>query len=62
MLLTFDYVALKAERLPALLVAMCQNEQHRFLSDYGAFRIITTVSYRVARVNLDKQYLSFKLQ
>ena len=61
MLLTSDHVALMAERLPALVEAMCQNEQHRFISDDGAFRINTTGSYRVARVTLDKQYLSFKL-
>ena len=61
MLLTSDHVAIMAERLPALVEAMCQNEQHRFISDDGAFRINTTGSYRVARVTLDKQYLSFKL-
>ena len=60
MLLTSDHVAMMAERLPALVEAICQNEQHRFISDDGAFRI-NTGSYRVASVILDKQYLSFKL-
>ena len=50
-----------AERLPALIEAMCQNEQHRFLSEDEAFRMNTTGSYRVARVTLDKHYIKFKL-
>ena len=56
-----DYVALMFEYLPTLVEAMCQNEEHRCLSDDVAFRINTTGSYRFARVTLDKQNLSIKL-
>jgi hypothetical protein len=61
MLLPSDYVAAMSERLPTLVEAMCQNEQHRFLSDDEAFRMNTTSSYRVARVTLDKHNLSFNV-
>ena len=32
-LLTSDYVAVMAERLPGLVEAVCQNEQHQYRSD-----------------------------
>jgi hypothetical protein len=60
-LLTSDYVALMAERLPALVESMRQNEKHRFLSEDEVFRMNSTGYYRIARVTLDKHYLSFKL-
>jgi hypothetical protein len=61
MLLTSYYVAAMAERLPAVVKAVCQNEQHQLRSDEKAFRMNTTSSYSVSRVTLDKHYLSFKL-
>ena len=61
MLLTSDYVAAMAERLPGLVEAMCQNEQHQYRPGDKDFTMNTTGSYRVARVTLDKRYLSFKL-
>jgi hypothetical protein len=38
-LLTSDYVAAMAERLPALVEAICRNERHQFWSEDKAFRM-----------------------
>ena len=58
---TSDYVAIMAERLPNLVEAMCQNEHYQCRSDDKVFRMNTIGSYSVARVNLDKHFLSFEL-
>jgi hypothetical protein len=59
--LTAEYVATMAERLPSLVESMCQNEQYQCKTEDKVFRTNTTGSYRVARVTLDKHCLSFKL-
>jgi len=38
---------------------MCGNEQYGCKE--GEFRLITTSSYRIARINLDKQYIGLRL-
>ena len=61
MVLTADYVATMAVRLPSLVEATCQNEQYQCRPDDKVFIMNTTGSYRDARVTLDKHSLSFKL-
>jgi len=61
MVLWAAYVATMAERLPSLLEALCQNEQHQCKSEDKMFKLDTTQSCRDARVTLDKHSLSFKL-
>ena len=39
---------------------MCGNEQYGCKE--GEFRLITTSSYRIARINLDKQYIDLRLE
>ena len=60
MLLTVAYIATMAQRLPSLVEAMYHNK-HQCRSDDKVFRMNTTGSYRVARVTLDKHWLSFKI-
>jgi hypothetical protein len=61
LVLTAEYVATLAERLPRLVEAMCQNEHYQCRSEEKVFRLNTTGSYRVARLTLDKNWISFKL-
>jgi len=50
-----------AERMPSFVEAMFQNEQYQCKSDDTVLRMNTTGPYRVARLTLDKHWLSFKL-
>ena len=53
------HVKTQAEILPRICESVCGNAQYGH-SD-GDFRLNTTGSFRVARMNLDKEYISLKL-
>jgi len=61
LVLTAEYVTILAERLPGLVEAMCQNDQFQWRSEDKVFRVNSKGSYRVARLTLDKHWISFKL-
>jgi hypothetical protein len=56
LLLKDQHVRAFAKHLPTPCVAMCGNEHYSCVD--GAFRLHTTGSYRIARLALDKQYIS----
>ena len=59
LVLTDQHVKTMAEFLPRICESMCGNEQYGFKD--GDFILNTTGSYRVARLYLDKEYISLKL-
>ena len=59
-ILTDQQVATIAECLPRICEAMCGDAQFGW-SD-GAFRLNTTGSYRVARLYIEKQYITLKFE
>jgi len=59
--LTAEYFNILAERLPGLVEAICRNEHFQWRSEDKVFRMNSTGSYRVARLTLDKHWISFKL-
>ena len=54
-----QHVTTMADHLHGLCGAMCINDNYTYNDD--CFRLITTGSYRVAWLYLDKQYISIKL-
>jgi hypothetical protein len=58
--LAAEFVTILAKRLPGLVEAMCQSEQFQWSED-KVFRMNSTGSYRVAKLTLDKHWISFKL-
>ena len=60
LVLAAEYVTVLAERLPGLVEALCQNEHFQWRSE-DVFRVNSTGSCRVARLALDKHWISFKL-
>ena len=48
-----------AEGLPGICESMCGNKQYGCKK--GNFRMNTTGSYRIARLCIDKQYISLRL-
>jgi hypothetical protein len=61
LVLTAEYVKTLAEQLPGLVEAMFQNVQFQWRSEDKVFRMNSTGSYMVARLTLDKHWISFKL-
>ena len=61
LVLTAEYVTIVAERLSGLVEAMCEKEQFQWKSEDKVFRVNSKGSYRVARLTLDKHWMSFKL-
>lgn len=59
LLLNDQHLRTMAEHIRALCDALCTNEY--YIGKDGDFRMNTTGSYRVARVYLGKQYMSFTL-
>jgi hypothetical protein len=59
LLLTERHVRLMAEHLSAQCDALCNNEY--YICKDEDFRMNTAVGYRVARVSLGRQFISFKL-
>ena len=59
-LLADRHVGFLAEHLPALIEGLCTNERYACRDE--DFRMNTTAGYRVARMNLGTQFISFKLR
>jgi len=53
-------VGTMAACLPRICEAVCDNEQ--FAWSDGAFRLITTGNYRIARLHIEKHYINLKFQ
>lgn len=58
--LTAQHVSTLADCLPRICESMCDNEQ--FGRSDGAFRLNTTGSYRIARMYMEKHYITLKFQ
>jgi hypothetical protein len=61
LVLPTEFVKILVERLPALVEAMCRNEQFVWCSEGADFKIHTRRAYRTARFTHDKHWISLKL-